>query len=55
MTISHGSARVLPKNTLSVVASPQAPLVEEEEEFVTVLEDTFMAANDNYMWSWSCL
>ena len=53
MTMSHGSARVLPKNILAFVASPQVPLV-EEEEYVTVLEDTFVAANENYMRSCSC-
>ena len=51
--MSHGSARVLPKNILAFVASPQVPLV-EEEEYVTVLEDTFVAANENYMRSCSC-
>ena len=44
---SHDVARVLPKNTLTFVASPQAPLVDEEEGDVMVLEDTFVAASEN--------
>ena len=44
---SHDIAQVLPKNTLTFVASPQAPLVEAEEGDVTVLEDTFVAASEN--------
>ena len=44
---SHDIAQVLPKNTLTFVASPQAPLVEAEERDVTVLEDTFVAASEN--------
>ena len=47
---SHDVARVLPKNTLTFVASPQAPRaprVEEEKEDVTVLENTFVAASEN--------
>ena len=44
---SHDVARVLPKNTLTFVASPQAPLVEEEVVDVMVLEDTFVAASEN--------
>ena len=39
--------RVLKKNTLTFVASPQAPLAEEQEEDVAVLEDTFVAASEN--------
>ena len=44
---SNDVARVLPKNTLTFVASPQAPRVEEEKEDVTVLENTFVAASEN--------
>ena len=44
---SHDVARVLPKNTLTFVASPQAPLADEEEGDVTVLGDTFVAASEN--------
>ena len=44
---SHDIAQVLPKNTLTFVASPQAPLADEEEGDVTVLEDTFVAASEN--------
>ena len=43
--MSHGIAGVLPKDTLAFVASPQAPLVEEED--FTVLEDSFVAASEN--------
>lgn len=42
--MSHGIAGVLPKDTLAFVASPQAPLVEED---FTVLEDSFVAASEN--------
>ena len=44
---SHDIARVLPKNTFTFVSSPQAPLVEAEEEDVIVLGDTFVAASEN--------
>ena len=44
---SNDVARVLPKNTFTFVASPQAPLVEEQEEDVIVLGDTFVAASEN--------
>ena len=42
--MSHGIAGVLPKDTLAFVASPQAPLAEED---FTVLEDSFVAASEN--------
>ena len=46
--MSHDiAARVLPKNTLAFAVSPQAPLVDEEKEDITVLEDTFVAASEN--------
>ena len=45
--MGHDIAGVLPKNTLAFVAFPQAPLVEQEEEDVTVLEDPFVAASEN--------
>ena len=44
---NHAVARVLPRNTLTFVASPQAPFVDEEEGDVMVLEDTFVAASEN--------
>ena len=44
---SHDITQVLPKNTLTFVASPQAPLVDEQEEDIMVLEDTFVAASEN--------
>ena len=40
-------AQVLPRNTLAFVASPRAPLVEEEKDDVAVLEDSFVAAREN--------
>ena len=58
---SHDIAGVLPKDTLAFVASPQAPLVEEEEDF-TVLEDSFVAASENVFTlkrgdeaTWTCI
>ena len=47
MTTSHDMAQVLPRNTLAFVASPRAPLVEEEKDDVAVLEDSFVAAREN--------
>ena len=47
MTTSHDMAQILPWNILTFVASPQAPLVEEEKDDVTVLEDSFVAASEN--------
>ena len=44
---SNDITRVLPKDTFTFVASLQAPLVEEQEGDVTVLEDTFVAASEN--------
>ena len=47
MTSHDIAAGVLPKNTLAFAVSPQTPLVDEEKEDVTVLEDTFVAASEN--------
>lgn len=47
MTTSHDMVQVLPRNTLAFVASPQAPLVEEEKDDVAVLEDSFVAPREN--------